>query len=365
MLVNPRPAPATAVRGRILVVDDSEESRELLARRLERDSHAVTMAVSGAEALRLIGEAEFDLLLLDLMMPEMSGFELLCRLKSDERLRAIPVIVVSALGETEGPIRCIEMGAEDYLPKPCDPVLLRARIGACLEKKRLRDHEQLYLKELREEREKSERLLLNVLPRAVVEQQRERPGFLAERYEEVTVLFADIVGFTGWSAAVQPDELVHHLNELFPRFDALTDTHDLEKIKTIGDCYMVAGGIPTPRPDHAEAVAAMALDMCDELARFNDDFGMSLNVRTGLHIGPVVAGIIGTRKFIYDLWGNTVNTASRMESHGEPGRIQVTEELRARLDGKYLFEPRGEISVRGRGTMTTYFLIGRSGGRPH
>lgn len=363
-LDQPRPA-AGAGGGCLMVVDDNEVTRDLLARRLERESHTVTKAASGAEALRLLGEAEFDLLLLDLMMPEMSGFELLARLKSDECLRAIPVIVVSALGETEGPIRCIEMGAEDYLPKPCDPVLLRARVGACLEKKRLRDQEQRYLRELREEREKSERLLLNVLPRAVAEQLRERPGFIAERYEEVTVLFADIVGFTEWSAAVQAVELVRHLNDLFTRFDALTERHGLEKIKTIGDCYMTAGGIPTPRADHAEAAAEMALDMQAELACFNGEFGSSLSIRTGIHSGPVVAGIIGTRKFIYDLWGTTVNTASRMESHGVPGRIQVTDETRGRLDGKYLFEPRGEIAVRGRGTMTTHFLTGRPGARLH
>jgi adenylate cyclase len=345
--------------GRLLVVDDSEVSRDLLARRLERDSHTVTRAANGAEALRLLNEAEIDLLLLDLMMPEMSGFELLGQLKSDERLRAIPIIVISALGETDGPIRCIEMGAEDYLPKPCDPILLRARVGACLEKKRLRDQEQLYIKELCAEREKSERLLLNVLPRAVAEQLREQPGFIAERYEEVTVLFADIVGFTEWSAAVQAVEVVQLLNNLFSRFDSLTERHGLEKIKTIGDCYMVAGGIPAPRADHAEAVAEMALDMQSELACFNGEFGLSLSIRTGIHTGSVVAGIIGTRKFIYDLWGNTVNTASRMESHGAPGRIQVTDETRSRLDGKYLFDLRGELEVRGRGTMTTYFLTGR------
>ncbi len=361
-LEQPWRAPA-AGGGRVLVVDDSEVNRDLLARRLERESHTVSRAADGEEALRLLAEDEFDLLLLDLMMPGIGGFELLRRLKADERLRALPVIIISALGETDGPIRCIEMGAEDYLPKPCDPVLLRARVGACLEKKRLRDQEQRYLLELRAEREKSERLLLNVLPRAVAERLRERPGFIAERHEEVTVLFADIVGFTEWSVSVQAVELVRLLNELFSCFDALTERHGLEKIKTIGDCYMAAGGLPTPRADHAEAVAEMALDMQAELTHFNGEFGTSLNLRTGLHTGPVVAGIIGTRKFIYDLWGPTVNIASRMESHGHVGRIQVTEETRARLGGKYLFEQRGAITVRGGGTMTTHFLAGRLGAR--
>lgn len=345
--------------GRLLVVDDNKLNRDVLKGRLQRHGHAVEVAEGGEQALGMLAEQQFDLLLLDIMMPGTNGLQVLERLKSDDRLRVIPVVVISALREMDSIVRCIELGAEDYLPKPCDPVLLRARVETCLEQKRLRDQEQAYLEQLRAEREKSERLLLNVLPQAIAERLREGPTFIAERFEEVTVLFADITGFTEWSAGIAPDELVRQLNELFSGFDRLTAQHGLEKIKTIGDCYMAAAGLPQLRPDHAEAVAELALDIKDELARFNEWSGASLNVRTGIHTGPVVAGIIGTRKFNYDLWGNTVNIASRMESHGVAGRIQVTEETHGRLREKYNFDCRGPIQVRGKGTMITYFLAGR------
>ena len=361
---NADPPAAAASPAEVLVVDDTPENRDLLSRRVTKEGHVVTLAENGREALEKLRAKAFDLVLLDIMMPEMNGFQVLERLKADERLRALPVIVVSAFGESEGIVRCIEMGAEDYLPKPCDQVLLRARVGACLEKKRLRDQEQRLLAEVRAEREKSERLLLNVLPRTIAERLRDSPGFIAERFDEATVLFADIVGFTSWSSRIPPDRVVHILNDLFSRFDALTERHGLEKIKTIGDCYMAAAGLPTPRPDHAAAVAEMALDMQAEIDAFNCASGSALTVRTGVNTGPVVAGVVGKSKFIYDLWGDTVNTASRMESHGQPGRIQVTCETRARLAAGYTFEPRGEIEVRGKGRMATYVLTGRKHADP-
>jgi adenylate cyclase len=350
---------ATREGGRLLIVDDNKLNRDVLKGRLQRQGHSVEVAEGGEQAMRMLAGQQFDLLLLDIMMPGMNGLQVLQRLKSDDRLRAIPVIVVSALGEMDSIVRCIELGAEDYLPKPCDLVLLRARVAACLEQKRLRDKELIYLEQLRVEREKSERLLLNVLPRAIAERLREGPSFIAERFEEATVIFADLVGFTQWADGIAPDELVRQLNDLFSGFDRLTEHLGLEKIKTIGDCYMAAGGLPQPRPDHAETVAELALDMQDELRRFNRRCATSLDIRIGIHTGPVVAGIIGTRKFIYDLWGDTVNIASRMESHSVPGLIQVTGETYTRLREKYDLSRRGPIQVRGKGTMTTYFLTGR------
>jgi len=289
----------------------------------------------------------------------MNGYEVLRRLKSDPSLRDIPVIVISALDEMESVVRCIEMGAEDYLPKPFNPVLLQARIGASLEKKRLRDQEQLYLEQIRFERAKSERLLLNVLPEAIAARLKEGEHVIAERYEEVTVLFADIVGFTEYSASTSPEKLVYLLNDIFSSFDRLADRHGVEKIKTIGDAYMAVGGVPTPRHDHAPAIAEMALDMQEEIARVKSDGIAPLDIRVGINAGPVIAGIIGTRKFIYDLWGDTVNTASRMESHGLVGRIQVTAHTYERLKHAYRFEERGVILVKGKGEMTTYVLAGR------
>jgi len=209
------------------------------------------------------------------------------------------------------------------------------------------------------EQEKSESLLLNILPKSIAQQLKEGQSSIADGFAEVTILFADIVGFTELSKHIPPGQLVNLLNEIFTAFDRLSEKYDLEKIKTIGDAYMVVGGIPDLRSDHAEAIAEMALDMQQEVARFNTKNIAALNIRIGINTGPVVAGVIGTKKFIYDLWGDAVNTASRMESHGLPGCIQVTESTYQFLRDKYLFEERGVIEVKGKGEMTTYFLKGR------
>lgn len=345
--------------GLVLVVDDSETNRDILVRRLTRAGYEVETAADGALALEAVVLRRFDLVLLDIMMPGLNGYQVLERLKTTPELRDIPVIMISALDEIDGIVRCIEMGAEDYLPKPFNPVLLRARVEASLEKKRLRDREQAYLAQLRIEREKSERLLLNILPSAIAERLKEDQGIIAESFTEATILFSDVVGFTQMSARIKPVELVYLLNEIFSSFDELAARHGLEKIKTIGDAYMVAAGLPERRADHAEAMAEMGLDMQAALDAFNRARGTTLNIRTGINTGPVVAGIIGTSKFIYDLWGDAVNTASRMESHSTPGRIQVTAATFERLRHAYLFEPRGTINIKGKGDMSTYFLLGR------
>ncbi len=209
-------------------------------------------------------------------------------------------------------------------------------------------------------REQSDRLLLNILPGPIAERLKKNEGSIAERFEKGTVLFADIVGFTPLSAKVSPLELVSLLNQIFSYFDRLTEKHGLEKIKTIGDAYMVAGGLPVPRDDSVEAIANMALDMQVAIADFQAYFTKQKNeqfqIRIGINTGPVVAGVIGTKKFIYDLWGDTVNVASRMESSGKPGKIQVTGATYELLKDKFVFEKRGEINVKGKGKMMAYWL---------
>lgn len=217
---------------------------------------------------------------------------------------------------------------------------------------------ELY-EQARNAQEQSDRLLLNILPQAIAERLKQQQQIIADSFDEVTVLFADIVDFTQLSARISPSELVKRLNEIFSTFDRLTQHHGLEKIKTIGDAYMVVGGLPTPRPDHAEAIAQMALDMQQEIHRFKRDDGESFVIRIGINSGSVVAGVIGLNKFIYDLWGDTVNIASRMESQGIPGCIQVTTATYERLSGKFIFEERGVLHVKGKGEMNTYFLKGR------
>ena len=211
---------------------------------------------------------------------------------------------------------------------------------------------------LAQEHARSENLLLNILPAPISTRLKEDNHSIADGFAEVTVLFADIVGFTELSQKMSPEELVQMLNRIFSAFDDLAERYGIEKIKTIGDCYMVAAGLPERRPDHVEAVARMALEMRDTLARINAESGHALRIRIGLHTGPVVAGVIGKRKFIYDLWGDTVNTASRMESSGIPQEIQVTREVKDRISGAFVIEPRGVIQVKGKGQMETYLLKG-------
>lgn len=212
---------------------------------------------------------------------------------------------------------------------------------------------------LRYQQECTEDLLLNILPSPIAHRLKRAESNIADSFASVTVLFADLVNFTELSALIPPTELVYLLNNIFSVFDQLSEKHGLEKIKTIGDAYMVVGGLPTPRPDHACAVAEMALEMRREIARFRLDDGEPFNLRIGINTGPVVAGVIGTKKFTYDLWGDTVNVASRMESMAAAGGIQVTAATYELLKDKYLFEQRGAISVKGKGPMITYWLTGR------
>jgi adenylate cyclase len=204
----------------------------------------------------------------------------------------------------------------------------------------------------------SERLLLNVLPRTIAERLKRGAGVIAETHDDVTVLFADVVDFTPFTERTAPERVVGVLDEIFSAFDGLAERIGLEKIKTVGDAYMVAAGLPEPRPDHAAAAAEMALGMQAELDRLCKALGLGLSIRIGMQSGPVIAGVIGRRKFIYDLWGDTVNTASRMESSGLPGRIQVTEAVYERLRSTYEFEERGEVEIKGKGRLHTYLLVG-------
>jgi class 3 adenylate cyclase len=209
------------------------------------------------------------------------------------------------------------------------------------------------------EQDRSERLLLNVLPSPIAARLKQGEAVIADRFPEVTVLFADLAGYTASSDRSSPERVVQVLGNLFTALDRLAERHGLEKIKTIGDAYMAVGGLPSPRPDHAEAVAEMALAVREEVGRHLDPAGQPLAVRIGIDTGPVVAGVIGTTKFSYDLWGDTVNTASRMESQGVVGCIQVTERTYQRLRHRYRFERRGPVQVKGKGELVTWFLLGR------
>ena len=344
--------------GLILVADDVRANRDLLERHLIREGHKVTLAEGGRQALALADKEPFDLILLDLMMPDLDGFQVLARLKADGRLQDIPVIMISALEEEETVIKCIQAGAEDFLPKSFNPILLRARIDACLDRKHARDREKVYLDRLEVEKRKSEGLLLNILPPKIVERLNAGEDLIADAFEDSTVLFSDLVGFTEISAQMGPSELVHDLNKLFSRFDTLAKELGVEKVKTIGDAYMVVSGLPEPNPDHIAACGEMALGMVEALNEINPTLIHPYQIRIGIHTGPVVAGIIGKHKFVYDVWGATVNQASRYESYSLPDRIHVSKQVALALAKKYQFEPRGTLDMRGMGKVETFFLTG-------
>ncbi len=345
----------------ILVVDDTRDLRELLCLMLQTLGYRTVAAENGAKAMEALAVRPFDLVLLDVMMPVMTGPQTLEKIKGDEKLRHIPVVMLSAVDDINTVARCIELGADDYLAKPFNSVILNARIGASLEKKRMRDREQEYLHLVQQEREKADRLLLNILPAPIAERLKAGETMIADHFEAVTVLFADIVDFTRMASETSPQDLVSTLNELFSIFDGVTQERGLEKIKTSGDAYIIASGLPIPRADHAQALAQAALELRQQVKAFQSSSGKQVAMRFGMHSGPVTGGVIGATKFIYDLWGDTVNIASRMESLGIPGEIQISEATYALLKDEYECEGRGAIDVKGKGEAQAYLLVGRRG----
>ena len=344
-----------ALVGRILVVDDNAAMRDLVSRRLIRDGHDVTVCSGGRAALKLASRQVFDLMLLDLMMPGLNGLEVLDRLHAEPATRAIPVIVISALDEVETAVRCIEAGADDFLSKPLHETLLRARISSSLDRKFLRDREQDALGRLQKEQERSEQLLRNVLPPGAIERLRRGDTAIADHFDRVTVLFCDLVGFTALSARLDPAETLDVLNAIFSGFDRLAEENGLEKIKTIGDAYMVVGGLSHPQSDHAARVVRMACGMpavaASAAARH------PLEVRIGIDTGPAVAGIIGRGKFFYDVWGDTVNLASRLEATAEPGRIHVSASVRDAVGAAFRTRARGPVEIKGKGPVETFYVL--------
>jgi len=344
--------------GTILVVEDSNVVRTKIQRMLKSMGHTVLAAEDGHKGLAMLRKHDVDIILLDIMMPDISGFEVLEIIRRDRGLRHIPVIVISILTDVDSVVRCMKLGADDYLFKPFDSIMLNTRINTCLEKKRLLDQEKAYMLDLLSERERSERLLLNVLPQSVAERLKQGEDIIADRIESATVLFADIVDFTPDWDRRSPVEMVAILSEIFSFFDQIARQYGVEKIKTMGDAYMAVGGLPGGNSLHAQAIADTALAMLNGIVRFLNQDGQPYQLRIGIDTGPVVAGVIGTRKFSYDLWGDTVNTASRMQYHGPANCIQVTAAAYESLKDSYLFEERGIIEVKGKGEMLTYLLTG-------
>ena len=346
------------INGTILIVDDNQSNISLLRKRFEKIGHKVLSAPNGYDALMLITAEgkEIDLILLDIIMPDINGYEVLKFIKSDNRYFHIPVVMLSSLDEVDSMFRCFELGADDYITKPFEPTLLNARLNSYVEKKKLKDKEQIYLNTIREEKDKSERLLLNILPAEIAERLKSGETTIADKLNNVTILFADLVNFTRLSKKLSPSELVELLNTIFRKFDDLCDAYSMEKIKTIGDSYLAASGIPKPIKTHAENAMKMATDILKYIEEIKA-YGSELNIRIGMHSGSIVAGVIGKKKFVYDLWGDTVNIASRMESQGSAGKIHVTETVMKKLKDQYNFESCGKKEFKGVGKINTYYLL--------
>ncbi len=287
--------------------------------------------------------------LFDIIHPDckVHCLQIFYRVMSGEKIDQVKAAFISKDGQkisVEGNVNCKFVEGK--------PVVTRAIFRDIT--KRLEAEEALHYQQ-----KQTERLLLNILPEPIADRLKQETRTIAEDFAEVSVMFADIVGFTQLASSLNAIELVDLLSEIFSAFDRLSEKHGLEKIKTIGDAYMVVGGLPTRRENHAIAIAEMALDMQVAIAKFREDTGKDFNIRIGINTGPVVAGVIGIKKFSYDLWGDTVNIASRMESHGIAGQIQVSDVTYKLLREQYLFKERGVIQVKGKGEMTTYLLIGR------
>ena len=364
------------LHGNILIVDDQATNVLLLERVLRGAGYdAIASTTDPGAVCPLHLENHYDLILLDLQMPGMDGFQVMEGLKEIEADGYLPVLVVTA--QPDHKLRALNAGARDFVSKPFDLAEVLIRVHNMLEIRLLHGETKRLYERVAAEQKVSERLLLNVLPRPIAERLKKQSDFtadtlldvmddrflplIADSFPDVTVMFSDIVGFTDFSTGVTPERLVILLNEIFTDFDNIADYRGLEKIKTIGDAYMAVAGVPVPVVDHVGRAAHMALDMMDALGAFNQRNGYSLQMRIGVHSGAVVAGVIGKRKFIYDLWGDTVNIASQMESRGVAGRIQVTDATRQRLGDPFTLVERGAVAVKGQGELRTWFLNGRNG----
>ena len=347
--------------GSILVVDDNKNNTTLLQKRLQKIGNKVEVANNGIEAIEIVDNlVDIDLILLDIIMPKMNGYEVLEFLKKDKRYHEIPVIMLSSMDDLTSIYRCIELGADDYVTKPFDKIILEARISACIEKKHLRDKEKDLLEEIRKEKEKSDKLLLNILPNDIANRLKSGESVIADKHDQVSILFADIVEFTPQTKNLNPVELVSILNDIFSKFDDLSIKYGIEKIKTIGDNYFSVSGLNENPKLSAKNLVNMAIDMIKTIKKINKELElMELKIRIGIHSGPVVAGVIGKNKFAYDLWGASVNMASRMESSGIKNKIQISKMTHELVKDYFECEVREEVKIKGIGITNTYFVLNK------
>jgi adenylate cyclase len=348
----------------VLIADDDEANRDLLVRLLRRDGYELVVATNGQEVLHLIDEGHIDLILLDLVMPGMSGFEVLRATKANLQLKDIPIIMISGVDETEKVVACIETGADDYVLKPFNATLLRSRVRALLDRKQTRDQERAQteqlkaaLSQLEAERQTTEKLLLNILPRKACEELRLRGSVSPTYFEDVSIVFTDFVSFTSSTEKLTADELVTLLNEYFTAFDNIVDRYRLEKLKTVGDSYIFLSGLPERTPSHPIDALLASIEMLQfvkaaQQARPHPGWSM----RIGIHTGSLIAGVVGKSKFAFDVWGDAINFASRMVSSGASNKINVSERTYQRSKDFFSCTPRGSVGIKGNRQAEMYFV---------
>ncbi|HEV8510837.1 MAG TPA: adenylate/guanylate cyclase domain-containing protein [Gemmatimonadales bacterium] len=356
------PDASEILRAKILIVDDLPANVLLLERVLGGAGYeTVTSTLDPRAVHELHAKNSYDLIVLDLQMPGMDGFEVMEGLKDTEKDGYLPVLVVTA--QPDHKLRALRAGAKDFISKPFDVAEVLTRVHNMLEVRLLHVEIRRKNAELKTlfdqvvaERKLSERLALHVPPDSIAARLQARPDVTADSFADVTVVIADIVGFAELTPAVSPGQLALLVDEIFTGFDGLAKARGLKKIKTLGNSYMAAAGLPVAAGDHATRAVHLSLDMVEALERFNERRGHSLQVRIGIASGAVVAGVIGKRRYLYDVWGDAVTIASRMESHGVAGRVQVSESTRRLLGEPFLLEERGALEVEGKGEMKTWFV---------
>ena len=333
---------------KLLIVDDDEFGRSVTSRLLQKEGYSdFDMAENGSIALKKIRENDYDAIMLDVEMPELDGFGVLEELQKDMRLRDIPVIMISGVDETASVIRCIELGASDYLHKPIDPVLFRARLGSSIEKKRLQDQQRVYISQLREEKNRADQLLNIILPEVVANELKSMGRVPSRSYRNVSILFCDIVNFTAYCDSHSAENVVDGLQNLFKSFEKITDEHGLEKIKTIGDAFMVSGGLMLANSDPLKSAIACGLDMIKSAKTNVPEW----QVRVGINQGNVIAGIVGHYKYQFDVWGDTVNTAARMAKIANVNSLALPIKAWMSVQDSCDARSMGQVEVKGKGKL--------------
>jgi adenylate cyclase len=359
-------SPAAILSARVLIVDDQEANVLLLERMLRGAGYtAITSTMDPRAVIPLHRENGYSLILLDLQMPGLDGFQVMEELKEIETAGYLPVLVITA--QPDHKLRALKAGARDFISKPFELAEVLMRVHNLMEVRLLHLEAKDLYDQVAAEKKVSEQLLLNVLPPVIAERLKARsiPGasggteIIADVFAEATILFAGLHDFPRFTEGMAASEVVNLLNTIYSGFDAIVQKLGLEKIKVMGESYMIASGVPVPRLDHAEAIAEAALLLQQEIARHETPSAETFSLRIGINTGPVIAGVIGQTKFTYDVWGEAVKTAWHMETYGAPGCIQVNETTHAKLRDKYLFEERGEFYVKDKGELKTYFLKGR------